>query len=132
MCNKPAMDANKKERYIRWQDYRITQLSFSINLFIGFAIASLAFVISIKLEGKPHGTIPLETVMVWWTASAVFGCIATLSKLFDYRYTAWKIRDGGSFNTCMAKCCGHITWVCFGVQVVSYTIGAYKFVTGVV
>lgn len=125
------MDADQKERYIRWQNYRITQLSFSINLFLGFAIASLAFVINIKLESKPYGAIPIEMVMYLWVASAVLGCIATLSKLMDYRYTTRMIKDGGAFNTAMAKRCGPITWGCFWGQIIAYAIGAYIFVAGV-
>ena len=31
----------KRERYRTWQDYRIKQLSFSINLFLTFAIAGI-------------------------------------------------------------------------------------------
>lgn len=125
------MDADQKERYIRWQDYRVTQLSFSINLFLGFAIASLAFIINIKLESKPHGAIPVEMVMNLWVASAVLGCFATLSKLLDYRYTTQKIKDGGAFNTFMAKYCGPVTWGCFWGQITVYAIGAYLFVAGV-
>ena len=100
---KLQMDADKKARYIRWQDYRINHLSFSINLFLGFAVASLAFVINIKLGDKPHGVLPIETVIICWAFCVVLGCIATLSKLLDYRYTARKIRDGGAFNAFMAK-----------------------------
>lgn len=125
------MDADQKERYIRWEDYRITHLTFSINLFLGFTIASLAFIINIKLENKPHSSIPIEVVMDLWIASAIFGCIATLSKLLDYRYTARKIKDGGEFNAFMAKYCGPVTWGFFWVQVISYAIGAYLFVYGV-
>lgn len=125
------MDTDQKERYVRWQDYRITQLSFSINLFLSFAIASLAFVINIKLESKPHGAIPIEMVMNLWVASAVLGCIATLTKLLDYRYTTRKIKDGGAFNTFMARYCGHVTWGCFWGQITAYATGAYLFVAGV-
>jgi len=131
MPENKSMDSDQKERYIRWQDYRITQLSFSINLFLGFAITSLAFVINIKLESKPHGAIPIEIVMNLWVVSAVLGCIATLSKLMDYRYTTRKIKDGGAFNTFMAKYCGPVTWGCFWGQITTYAIGAYLFVAGV-
>jgi len=125
------MDADQKERYVRWENYRITHLTFSINLFLGFAIASLAFIINIKLEGKPHSNLPIEVVMLLWGASAILGSIATLSKLVDYRYTARKIKDGGAFNAFMAKHCGYITWGCFWAQVISYAIGACLFIVGV-
>ena len=43
------MKPEQKEQYVRWQNYRITQLSFTINLFLGFGVASLAYVINLKL-----------------------------------------------------------------------------------
>lgn|SRR5882724_9311685 len=122
------MDADQQERYVRWQNYRITQLSFSINLFLGFAIASLGFIINLKLEGKPHGAIALEPIAVCWAASAALGCIATLSKLLDYRHTARKIQSDGAFNSFMAKHCGPVTWGCFWGQVITYAVGSYLFV----
>ena len=126
------MDTDQKERYIRWQGYRISQLSFATNLFLGFAIASLAFVVNLKLENKPHGAIPIEIVIPSWAACAVLGCVATVSKLLDYRYTARKIKYGVAFNKRMAKCCGFVTWGCFWGQVVTYAFGAYLFLRGVI
>lgn len=125
------MDDDQKERYVRWQDYRITHLSYTINIFLGFAVASLAFLINIKLEGKPHCAVPIDTVMVCWATSAVFGCVATLSRLLDFRYTARKIKDGGAFNTFMAKYCGPITMGFLWLQVIVYTFGAYLFVDSI-
>lgn len=125
------MTPEEKERYVRWQDYRVTQTSFVINLFLGFAVASLAYAISLKFEGKPHGNVPLETTILWWAVSAAAGALATMSKLLDYRHTTRKIKDGGAFNTFMAKWCGPITWGCLWVQVVSYAWGAFLFINGV-
>lgn len=122
------MDPQKHDRFVRWQDYRITQMSFSINLFIGFAVASLAYAINLKLENKPHGGIPIEATIIWWSFSAAFGGVATISKLLDYRYTARKIKDGGPFNTLMAKYCGQITWASFWVQIITYSVGSTIFV----
>lgn len=126
------MTPEEHERYVRWQDYRITQMSFAINLFLGFAVASLAYIINLKLEGKAHGNISIETTIIWWAISAAFGAIATMSKLLDYRHTARNIKDGGCFNSFMAKWCGPVTWGCFWVQVIAYATGAYLFIHGVV
>lgn len=126
------MDQDQKERYVRWQNYRITQLSFSINLFLGFAVASLAYAINLKLGEVTHQALPLNCVIIVWSVSAGLGCVATVSRLLDYRYTARKIKDGGYFNTRMAKCCGPVTWGCFWLQIIAYAIGAYLFIQGVV
>src|SRR5229473_6544650 len=104
------MDADQNERYVRWQNYRITQLSFSINLFLSFAIASLAFVINIRLDNKPHDTIAIDLILACYAASAALGCIATLSRLLDFRYTAQNIKNGGAFNAFMATYCSPVTW----------------------
>lgn len=126
------MDDDSKQRYIRWQDYRIKQLSFSINLFLGFAIASLGFAINLKLAGKVQDSLFLILVIIWWAISAAFGSISTISRLLDFRYTARKIKHGGRFNTFMAKYCGFVTWLTFGVQVSTYFIGACLFVVKVI
>ena len=126
------MEPDQRERYVRWQNYRITQLSFAINLFLGFAVASLAYAINLKFENVVHRGIPLETIIVWWSVSAAFGSLATISRLLDYRYTAKKIKENGRFNAFMAKWCGPVTWGCFWVQMASYTVGACIFIVGVI
>ena len=126
------MDAEQHERYVRWQDYRIKQLTFIINLFIGFAIASLAFAINVKLDGKPHSGIPIEPTIIWWALSASFGSFATIVRFFDFRYTAKKIKDGGWFNSSMAKLLGPVTLLLTCSQIAAYGIGAWLFVLGVI
>lgn len=124
------MDQETKERYVRWQDYRIKQLSFSINLFLGFAIASLGYAIHLKLGETSSLTAQLSEIILWWAASAIFGCLATVSRLLDFRYTAAKIKQGGLFSAYIAKWCGPVTWGCFWVQLVAYVAGGYKFIVG--
>jgi len=129
------MDSDQKERYVRWQNYRITQLSFSINLFLGFAIASLAYAINLKINNAP-GVIIVELFcsIYWWSASFALGVLAMVSRLLDFRYTAIKIKeikDEDAFNTFMVQWCGKITWGAFWVQLISYCVGAYQFINNV-
>lgn len=130
--NKIKTNAHQRERYIRWQNYRITQLSFSINLFLSFAAASLAYAINIKLENKAHADMPIDPVIICWAYSALIGCLAMISKLCDYRYTARKIKHGGAGYKFMANHCGHFTWGWFWGLVVTYAIGGYLFVGGII
>ncbi len=126
------MDSDQKERYVRWQNYRITQLSFSINLFLGFAVASLAYAINLRINNVTGVIIAeLYCSIYWWSASFALGVVATVSRLLDFRYTAIKIKDGGSFNTSMANWCGKITWGAFWVQIICYCVGAYQFINNV-
>jgi len=119
------MEVNRKERYIRWQSYRIAQLSFSINLFLGFSVASLAYIINLKLGDK---LIESNTIIIIWSVSALLGCLATISRLLDYRYTTLKIAKKTCFNQFMAKYCGPVTWGLFWSQILSYGIGALFFI----
>lgn len=132
VMHREPINPDQKERYIRWQNYRITQLSFSINLFLGFAVASLGYAINLKLGGGADQAVPLDCIIILWSVSAALGCAATVSRLLDYRYTAKKIKDGGGFNTFMAKWSGPVTWGCFWLQILAYTVGAYLFIQGVV
>ena len=124
------MDPSQKERYIRWQDYRINQFSFLINLFLGFAVASLAYAINLKLQGESRPGISLNCVIEIWAWSALLGCLASVSRLLDFRYTAKKIKDGGRCNAFMAKYCGPVSWVLFWAQILAYALGAYIFISG--
>lgn len=121
------MDDESKQRYIRWQDYRIKQLSFSINLFLGFAIASLGFAINLLLSGKLQDSLELRLIIILWALSAVLGSISTISRLLDFRYTARKIKDESQSNSLTAKYCGYVTWLTFLHQVVFYIIGSCLF-----
>lgn len=116
-----------KKRYIRWQDYRIKQLSFSINLFLGFAIASLGFAVNLLLSGKVQDSLCFRLTIISWAISAFLGSISTVSRLLDFRYTALKIKDEGQFNIRMAKHCGSVTWATFWCQVFCYVIGSCLF-----
>jgi hypothetical protein len=126
------MAGRDSERFIRWENYLITQLSFSINLFLGFAVASLAYVINLKLNNSNHLELDLNIIILWWSFSAFFGSLATLSRLLDYRHTARKIRYRGKCNILMAKYCTPVSWGFFWVQVVCFVIGSFLFISVVV
>lgn len=111
------MDERTIERYIRWSDHRITQQSFTLNLFLTFSVACLAYAINLKITGTAPDGINLKSTIYLWSCSAFIGCMATMSKLLDYRHTARKIKDGGRFNSFMAKRCGQFTWGALWAQV---------------
>ena len=125
------MDDKQRERYVRWQGYRINQLSFSINLFLTFAIASLAYVINLKLNKTFTPLETLNPIIFWWSACAAIGVLATISRLLDFRHTTKKIKDGGAFNTFMARWSGRVTWGALWAQIITYCVGAYYFIVNV-
>lgn len=126
------MDQEQKERYVRWQNYRINQLTFSINLFLGFAVASLAYVVNLKvIDTLGLNKADLALAIYLWSSSAVAGSIATLSRLLDFRYTARKIKDSSASDKRIAKMLGKVTWGFFWVQVIAYLAGGYWFISTV-
>lgn len=125
------MSEQDRDSFLRWQEYRISHLSFSINLFLGFSVTSIAFLIqqnSKPLSSPPYLSQELIESLLWWFLSAMFGVIATLSRLVDFRYTAKRIRGGRKQYFCLTKIAGHTTWVCFGCEVAAYCIGIWAYV----
>lgn len=120
-------ETSTNERYIRWQDYRITQLSYSINIFLGFSVASLAFLIGIILKNFENRETLKPTILIW-AISAVCGCIATITRLLDFRSTAGKILNPTPNNCLVAKYSGGITWGFFWSQVLAYALGCLLFI----
>lgn len=104
-----------------------SQLSFSINLFLGFSVASLAYVTNLLLNSA-KGNAVLEYVLIIWALSAVAGCIATVSRLLDFRYTAAKIKSPNCCNEFLAAYLGKVTWGMFWLQIILYPYGAYHFI----
>ncbi|WP_215426395.1 hypothetical protein [Agarivorans albus] len=125
------MTQSRNERYVRWQDYRINHLSFSINLFLSFSVASIALLISMLLKDLKGNEIG-ELVLTIWAYSAIAGCLATIFRLLDFRYTSRKIRKRTCVNAFVARHVGKLTWSMFWSQVILYSCGAYFFIYGVV
>lgn len=120
------MTPAERERHARWQNYRITQLSFSINLFLTFSVASIAYLVNLLLNSKEEEQV-LELVLLVWTSSAGAGCVATVTRLLDYRFTAQKIVRENKWNTFFSKNLGKVTWGFFWVQLILYPTGAFLF-----
>ncbi|MFA5601958.1 MAG: hypothetical protein WDA06_15285 [Phenylobacterium sp.] len=81
----------RQERVVRWDKYRIEQMSFTNNLFIGFSIAFLSFFVT-KTELTFHRCsllccIQILTV-VFVGLSFLSGTLLTINRLKDFRQTA--------------------------------------------
>jgi len=122
------MKKARNARYPRWQDYRIRQLSFSINLFLSFSVASLAYAINLKMQHPADLDLPLRAVIQIWGLSSALGILATISRLLDFRYTARKLRGARKCDGIMASWCGPVTWGLFWSQILSFVFGALMFV----
>lgn len=80
------------DRFIRWQGYAIAQLTFAVNLFLGLAVGSFAFAItlvrddSFRIAGF-YRVIFLVSFLAL-AISIVVSCVAVVSRLLDFRFTA--------------------------------------------
>ena len=126
------MTDSERDSFVRWQEFRIAQLSFSINLFLGFAVASIAYLVvtNANVQASGHMLAPQFFMsFFWWVASAGAGVLATVTRLVDFRFTAKRIRSGRKGYECVLWLAGHGTWVLLGVSLASYCIGAWWFVS---
>ena len=81
----------KQERVVRWDKYRIEQMSFTNNLFIGFGIAFLSFFVA-KTELVFHRCYFLCCIQILTAIlvglSFLSGTLVTINRLKDFRQTA--------------------------------------------
>ena len=123
------------DKYTRWQGYAIAQPTFALNLFLGLSIGALAFGISLirddafVLSGCSKIVFGLGLVAL--ALSVVGGCSAVVSRLFDFRYTARKVRaddqldpedDAGVYKY-RSRVLGQVTWWLFGFELLSFLFG---------
>jgi hypothetical protein len=129
------MTSDEKERYVRWQDYRITQFSFAINLFLTFAVAALGFSLALIKDAAftpPAGAGWLIRHAIYsLVASVVFGTLATLCRLFDFRCTAIKIKKKysdwrQSAAEFLEKWLGGVSWALFYFQLAALAYGSCR------
>jgi len=129
-----------KERYVRWQDYRITQFSFAINLFLTFAVAALGFSLALLKDSTfnpPSGSgLLLRHAIYSLAASVVFGTLTTLSRLLDFRCTSIKIRKKYSdwrqrAAEILAEWFGGVSWGLFYIQLASLAYGGFRLLSAI-
>ena len=134
------MTEDDRERYVRWQDYRITHFSFSINLFLVLAAAALGFAISLLKDStfipKAGTGQALYRSVLSLACSIVFGSFATLCRLADFRFTVIKIGKKysdwrQSLAEFLAKYLGGLTWSFFYLQLAALAYGAFRLITAI-
>lgn len=118
------------------------QLTFVLNMFFGLSVSALAFAFSlIKDKEFILSSCPklLFQIGVVSLCIAVFvSCAAVITRLFDYRYTAQKVRadekeegEESAIFKYKSSMLGRLTWRLFWVQVVTMGLGLLGIVVGV-
>jgi hypothetical protein len=123
---------DEKIAYVRWQGFRIAQLSLCISLFLGFSLAMLGF--SASLLSQDHYDITNCYAKIIFLLSITFGLVSTfsgstacLTRVCDFRKTAKVARERK--NLAMEedvarwrgdyKRLGWWTWTLFKTQVIA-------------
>ena len=118
------------------------QLTFVLNMFFGLSVAALAFAASLVrnaewvLTGCPKFVFQIGLVSLCLAVLA--SCAAVISRLFDYRYTAQKVRadekeegEESALFKYKSSMLGRLTWRLFWAQVITLGIGFVGLMTGV-
>src|SRR5437764_1148008 len=90
--------SESNDRFVRWQGYALAQLTFTINLFFATALAVLGYDLSVASTFRAASTDWIPCCLLvssgLLSASLVAGIGAVISRLFDFRLTARKVRSG--------------------------------------
>jgi hypothetical protein len=127
------MKQEDKERYVRWQNYRITQFSFANNLFLTFSLAGLAFLTKIITDKNfiinDTNKFSIFLSLLFMIISAVAGTAMVLIRLWNFRLTVQKIKNHENNNNFSFKyiltILEKISWPTLISQILSLAIGAY-------
>jgi hypothetical protein len=129
---------DKKSTYGKWENHRISQLSYINNLVIGLSVALIGYVFDFI---KPSNIIfnCIQKFFFWIgvlliIASVIIGLLVAINRLEDFRLTA-KIarsreknnRENIQADRNEAKIIGKKTWDGFVWQIVTFGISFLSF-----
>jgi hypothetical protein len=128
---------------VRWQQQAVAHLSFTINLFIGLATASLGLAFgwmttSRSVSGSARCLLLVGVSLM--LVSLFSGCGATVSRLLDFRKTAQvaRQREGSATSGELADLrkstekLGEATWRLFWLEIGSFLGAVVTLVTSVI
>lgn len=124
---------NDRESYLRWQELAITQLGYTINLFLTLGGAAISLALKILMESKspfPHlARCFFYGGLFLLLFSVAAACLANVTRAFDFRYTRRAARermkngtDNNKFHE-KAERYGKWTWGVFYAQAAAFGIG---------
>ena len=123
------------DRFVRWQEYTISEFTFAINLFFGLAVGALTFSITFVKNDDFFLWPCLRLLFMFGFVSLCFsvfaGCAAVVSRLMDFRLTAQKIKRKSKESNnnelgifiYKTKLLGRISWRLFWIQLATFIAG---------
>ncbi len=128
-------DQKPKGSFVRWQTIAVTQLTYSINLLLTFAVATLAYQVTL-LGGEKFFLAAswqkclFSSSLLFLGASILFGIYVVVNRLRSFRATmqaAWAREKGNTeilaTNRALYKVLDSHTWWLFWWQAGTFTAG---------
>lgn len=129
------MRSNDNESSIRWRQICREQLTYSINLILGFSVATLGFQLSLLISDKFlddswYKVLFLQSILFVFLAVFV-GVLVVLCRLTSFRKTAIIVRDRRKIGQCrivksLRDCTDFLdscTWTLFYLQIAFFGVG---------
>lgn len=132
-----------KGSFIRWQSITIAQLTYAVNLVLGFSIAALAFQVTSLLNENLNPAswqkCAFSLSLLSLLTSTGLGIWCVINRLLDFRATKTvaRMREEGKSDIEMEpyralyKRLGKKTWGLFWWQIGTFGVGVLLFVLGV-
>ncbi|MDR8394294.1 hypothetical protein NC796_24310 [Aliifodinibius sp. S!AR15-10] len=128
------------EKFKRWQEKSLKQLTYTINLFLGFSIAILGFEFSLLFKNSfspiCFEKFAFSASIFALIASAILGSVCVVNRLIDFRITAQITRkkdknnsDGIDDLRNKSNKLGNRTWAIFWGQIALFGLGTILLVT---
>lgn len=128
------MTEDRNGSFNRWQAVTIGQLTYTVNLVLGFAVAALGFQVTLLLNDK---FVPVSwqrcaflLSLLLLMVSVLFGIAVVINRLRDFRETmnAAQARENGSIDVekhrAVYRRLGQRTWWLFWWQLGTFGVGA--------
>jgi hypothetical protein len=128
-----AENEKDRESYMRWQEIALTQLGYTINLFLTLAGVAISFALKILMESRT----PFPALAHWFFYVALLllglsiaaALCANVTRALDFRYTRRAARermkqgkDHDKYHN-KAECLGEWTWWLFLAQTGAVLLG---------
>jgi hypothetical protein len=133
------MSTNDRAGFLRWQDYRIQQLGFVNNLFVGLSTGIIG-ITGYVVFAQPVALVNFEPVLVgmaliFHALSVLAGSAVAWNRLRDFRATAQVVRKRSTENVSelrdKAEQLGDKTWCILKVQGGTFVLGLALFAVAV-
>lgn len=115
------------DRFQRWQKIRIDHFSYAQNLILTFTVATLGYWFALLKDSRfssPSARCAMLLALLALSLSAVSGLACVLNRLWDFRGTAKRVRNGPDAPTQEElRILGHMTWALFYVQFGTFCCG---------